>query len=293
METTGPITIVVATDDLYMVLLAALIKSIEKHVSANRMIHLHIIEDHVAKSSKRNLEKTIDPTKTLLYWKDVADVVLPGYKIPSDKSSWPTTIHLRLFIPYLMPVEVEKILYLDVDMILQRDVAELYDTDLDDKILGAVTDQRVLSFDNSWGGGIKNYQALGLTGSNPYFNTGLLLINCKKWRDDDITAKVIACIEANREFANFPDQYGLNVALVNKWKSLNASWNYFSTGVDPDAYLIHFVERKPIFSKYKGNLLYKKRFYDLLKNTPWENMREKSELAWFGYKLRNKWNKLF
>jgi lipopolysaccharide biosynthesis glycosyltransferase len=291
MKTTGPITIVVATDDLYVVLLAALIKSIEKHNSSNRMIHLHIIKDHVSKFSKKNLEHSIDNTKTVLFWIDVADVVLPGYKIPSDKSSWPTTIHLRLFIPYLMPVEVEKILYLDVDMILQRNIAELYDTELGDQILGAVTDQRVLSFDNSWGGGIKNYQELGLDGQSPYFNTGLLLINCKKWRDNDITAKVIACIEANRNYANFPDQYGLNVALVNQWKPLNPYWNYFSNGADLNAYLIHFVERKPIFSKYKGNIQFKKRFYELLKNTAWENMSEKSELKWFGYKLRNKLKK--
>ena len=162
MESTSPITIVVATDDLYVVLLAALIKSMEQKISPHRLIHLHIIDDQVSKSSRANLEKSIDPSKTKLFWLPANKVVLPGYKIPSDKSSWPTTIHLRLFIPYLLPETIEKILYLDVDMILQHNVAELYDTDLGDHIIGAVTDQRVQSFNNSWGGGIKNYQALSL-----------------------------------------------------------------------------------------------------------------------------------
>jgi len=49
-----PITIVVATDDHYLILLAALINSIETHLQAGQTIDLWIIEDHVKQQNKKN-----------------------------------------------------------------------------------------------------------------------------------------------------------------------------------------------------------------------------------------------
>ena len=290
MKTIEPIIIVVATDDKYMVLLAVLIKSIEKHLSSERKINLYIIEDKVSQNNKEKLLKSIDSSVTSVIWKNVNEINLTGYKIPMDWSSWPITIHLRLFFPYLLGPGVDKILYLDVDMMLQTDISELYDTPLDGFVIAAVTDERIKSFDNPWGG-IKNYNELALVGSLAYFNTGLLLINCNEWIKYETTYKVIDCINENKSHANFPDQYGLNIVLVHRWKSLDATWNYFSTGKDLSAKLIHFIERKPIFNSYNGNPEFKKIFLNYVEGTEWGQIKEKSDIHWYWNKLKNRLTK--
>ena len=285
-----PIIIVVATDDKYMVLLAVLMKSIEKNLTSERKIHLYIIEDKVSKTNKEKLLNSINSSITSVIWKNVNEINLTGYKIPMDWSSWPITIHLRLFFPYLLGQGVEKILYLDVDMMLQADISELYDTPLDGFVIGAVTDERVKSFDNPWGG-IKNFEELGLDGSLAYFNTGLLLINCKEWIKHETTYRVIDCINENKTYANFPDQYGLNIVLAHKWKFLSPTWNYFSTGKDLNAKLIHFIERKPIFNSYNGNPEFKKIFLNYVEGSEWGKIKGKSDFNWYWNKVKNRVNK--
>ena len=255
-----PLTIVVATDNHYTVMLAALIKSIEAHISKNQKINIYIIENQVKESCKKKLQSSINLDITTLIWVKSSEIIPQGTKLPMDKSSFPLTIYLRLFIPYFIPEEIVKVLYLDVDMIVRRDIRELFETDIESNIVAAVLDPKVKTFDNSWGG-VKNYKELELPADTHYFNSGLLLMDTRKWRDADITNKTIDCIEKNKEFANYPDQYGLNIVLANQWFELDSRWNHFATIDFPDPFLIHFVQRKPIYTSYNYNKEYKHEFY--------------------------------
>jgi len=124
-------------------------------------------------------------------------VIPEGIHLPLDRSSYPLNIYMRLFIPYFIPSEVERVLYLDVDMIVQKDLSVLFDTDLEDKLVGAVLDPRIISFNNEWGG-VKNFAALGLDGETKYFNTGLLLIPVKNgWKNRSPKKSFNASISIN------------------------------------------------------------------------------------------------
>jgi lipopolysaccharide biosynthesis glycosyltransferase len=194
-----------------------------------------------------------------------------------------------------LPKTIDKALYLDVDMLVLADLYDLYKTDISQYILAAVTDPRVKTFDNHWGG-ILNYQSLGLNGLSPYFNTGLLLINTKKWRDSNVTDQIVATINANVKFANYPDQYGLNIVMADKWLKLDDAWNNFVTVHHPAPKIIHFVDRKPIYKAYKNSEHYKVLFYQFLKATEWKNTRPISEPMRYAKKLSNiilKFRKLF
>ena len=90
-------------------------------------------------------------------------------------------------------------------MIVLKDVATLFENDLEKYVIASVLDPRIITFDNSWGG-VLNHEELGLSGKTRYFNTGLILMNTKKWRELNITEKIIDCIDNNKKFANYPDQ---------------------------------------------------------------------------------------
>ncbi len=283
--------IVVASDNHYIILLAALIKSIEANIRSGQTIEIHVIEDKVSDSSKAKLKSSVNAQITSLVWHPMESVIPKGMNLPLDKSSYPLNIYMRLFIPYFIPEEIEKVLYLDVDMIVQEDVTTLFEQDLGDKVIAAVLDPRIITFDNSWGG-IFNYEALGLSGKTRYFNTGLILMHTKRWREQDITVKIIDCINNNKKFVNYPDQYGLNVVLANQWLELSPLWNHFSTiDTTEKPFLIHFVERKPIYQSYNYNLEFKKTFYYFLNQTAWKNFEPIGESSRYIKKIKNILNK--
>jgi len=288
-----PLNIVVACDDHYIILLAALIKSIEANLRDGQTITVYVIEDKVSKSSKKKLQQSINNNITSLIWKEMNEVIPEGMKLPLDRSSYPLNIYMRLFIPYFVPESIEKVLYLDVDMIVQKDITTLFENNLSHYVVAAVLDPRIITFDNSWGG-VLNYNELGLPGTTRYFNTGLLLMNTVKWREQNVTQKIIDCIDNNKKFANYPDQYGLNVVLANQWLELDTLWNHFSTiDTTEQPFLIHFVERKPIYQSYNYSETFKKTFYHYLHQTQWKNFKPIGESKRYFKKIKNILEKLF
>ncbi|WP_242457687.1 glycosyltransferase family 8 protein [Pedobacter sp. BS3] len=285
------IVIVTVCDDHYVVLLAALIRSIVINHTGNERIILYIVEDGLAPDNKQKIQGLTDPEKTQINWLSMTDALPPGIQLPLDHSSYPLNIYARLFIPYFLPAGLEKALYLDVDMLVLHDVSILWQLDISNFYLAAVPDPRIKTVDNAWGG-IKNYRDFGLQPQTPYFNTGLLLINLSKWREDDIANRIIALIQANKASANYPDQYGLNVVLANRWLALDPLWNCFASEDMEDPYIIHFISRKPIYKTYNNNPRYYQLFYSYLEKTPWQNSKPLGEGRRYLKKITNIFHKI-
>lgn len=285
------LTIVVVCDDHYVVLAAVLIKSIETNLRKGGKIDLWIVDDGISEQSKSRMHASVIPEITQIHWITIQDAI-QGARLPIDRSSYPLNIYARLYIPYFIPQNIEKVLYLDADMLVLADLYELFNTNLELSILAAVTDPRVKTFDNHWGG-ILNYKELGLRGGSAYFNTGLLLINTKKWIDAGITEQIVAIINTNVRFANYPDQYGLNIAMADKWLKLDDAWNNFVTVEHPHPKIIHFVDRKPIYKAYKNNPQYKQLFFEYLDNTAWKNYRPIGEPKRYLKKINNILGKVY
>ncbi|ALI99891.1 glycosyltransferase family 8 protein [Rufibacter tibetensis] len=293
MDAANTITMVCVCDDHYFVHLAALIKSVEVNHATEEKLVFYIVEDAVSELSKRRLLDSINHEVTTLNFVKMEECTPDDFKLPVDGSSYPLNIYMRLFIPYFLPQNIERVIYLDVDMVLQEDISVLWKQDLKGLTVAAVQDPwvRIVS---KWGG-IENYKEFGLQEDTKYFNTGLLIMNLEQWREDNITAKVIKCINSNKEHAHFPDQYGLNVVLANKWLELNALWNCFAYHEGDEPYLIHFTGRKPIYKSYYFREDYKSTFYKYLQLTQWSDFKPIGETKRYLKKINNflsKFNKI-
>lgn len=275
MSVQDKINIVVATDNHYAILLGALIKSIEENHKTGELIDLFIIDDGISQSSKQKLVKSCNPAVTTLHWFKTKDTIPSNVKIPVDKSAFPITTYLRLFAPYIIPKDAKRVIYLDVDMILETDISKLWNLNLEGNLFAAAPDLGK-TFGNEWGG-VPNYKELGFPADTNYFNAGMMLIDPVKWREEDISNKVIKTINDNMAHLNYPDQYGLNVTLANRWLVLDQRWNCFSALDIKDPYLIHYLDIKPIFKSYRSNQEYKALFYKYLRLTPWKNHKPISD----------------
>ena len=121
-------------------------------------------------------------------------------------------------------VDYDKIIYLDVDLIVVGDISELYSIDLGDNYLGAV---KSLKFKKNISRNSKQllfYTKYNINLDN-YFNAGVLVFNCKKFRESKLTEKITEIMRNAINESAFPDQDVLNT-LNNKTKFLDNVWNY-------------------------------------------------------------------
>ena len=286
MKQQQTISIVVASDNFFAIMIAALLKSIDENHITGEHINFYIIDDGISTKYKKLLNSIANPSRITLKWFKSKEIIPAGIVIPADSSSFPLTVFLRIFAPYIIDQDAERMIYIDVDTIVQDDISTLWNMPLGNYTIGAVQDYSG-TIDCKWAG-IPNYKQLGLAGDSKYFNSGVLLINPKKWRAEKITDKVIEVLVKYKEFVVMPDQYGLNVVFANNWLELDPKWNWFANKDDEKPSLIHFVEIKPIFTSYKFKDSYKKEFYRYLSMTPWKNFKPISENRRLLRKIYNK-----
>lgn len=116
-----------------------------------------------------------------------------------------------------------RVLYVDSDILFQRDVVPLFETDLrgmtvaacHDPLIGTIGQERM------------DCKALGLDPAQPYFNAGLLLIDMPRWRDERVTERTLDYLSAHGDNCPYWDQSALNVTLCNRWHYANPAWNRF------------------------------------------------------------------
>jgi lipopolysaccharide biosynthesis glycosyltransferase len=132
-----------------------------------------------------------------------------------------TMTYARLLMGNLLPLEIDRILYLDGDILVRGDVCELWTTDLQGRTIGAVVDLPRYPFN----------QTLGLRADALYFNAGVLLIDLRRWRERKIGERALTLAREHRDRLRWSDQCALNFVLQDDWTVLDRSWNFQSFDV--------------------------------------------------------------
>lgn len=125
--------------------------------------------------------------------------------------------YYRCFIDTILPRDIDRIIYLDSDMVVTSSVRELWDTDLEGNAIGAVEDM--------WAERDDNFERLGYEKSYSYVNAGVLLVDLDYLRKFDFTTKVADYLAHNAEKLTFYDQDIINALLYDKKKMLSFKWN--------------------------------------------------------------------
>lgn len=127
--------------------------------------------------------------------------------------------YYRLLAAQMM--DVEQFLYLDVDMLCEVDVSELISLNMGDAPAGLVSEATLaLAVDRF------TSEQLGNSLVEPYFNSGVILVNVAEWRRQQVTERAMAYIANHRP--PFHDQSALNYVLYRKVYELDAKYNYFT-----------------------------------------------------------------
>jgi lipopolysaccharide biosynthesis glycosyltransferase len=238
----------------------------------NKPCEIAVVNDNISEENITKLETTLFeysvPIRLIEFESKVFSHLTP-------KNNKTLAAFHRIFLSEFYSADIEKVLYLDCDIIVRKDISELFNTDISNYITGAIQND-----------GLYYQKKLGIPEENLFFNSGVMLVNLTMWRKFNIQKKLIDYIENNFELMFRNDQDALNAVLVNDWLTLNPQWNthlYFFTSphlcrYDPellqqilkDPAVVHFTtQNKPWF--YIGKHPFKKEYYKYLKLTAWKN----------------------
>lgn len=144
----------------------------------------------------------------------IADDAIEGLptKDFTRKATW-----YRIFLPELL-ADLDRVLYLDADLIVLDSLIPLWSIDLRGHWVGAVTN--VLQDNHR-----HRPASLGLAGPRDYFNAGVLLMNLAEMRRDRRTRALLEYGIANAERLEWRDQDALNVVLGSRRLALDPRWN--------------------------------------------------------------------
>jgi len=204
-------------NDNFVMPCGVLIHSIIK-TNREARIRFHIVTEHIQDKNKLKMLEVARGSGCELIFHEIKDAhiltKLPNY------AHFTLATYYRFFLPDLLSKDITKILYLDADMLCVDSIKELWETDITDYAIGAVTepDQEKATITNRLGDVV-------LKDGEFYFNAGVLLINLDYWRHNGIAEKSIRFLEEHPVECIWPDQDALNVITAGQRKLLPYKFN--------------------------------------------------------------------
>lgn len=213
------IEICLCADDRYMMPAGVCITSIFEN-NKDEKVRVHLITEGISKENEKKLRKTAERYQQQVEIHRVDAEIFNDFPTTSQFSK---AIYLRYLIPQILDENIEKALYLDCDIICDASLKKLWASDLGDNYCGVCLDPHG---DDIVIRNRLNAHQEHLTSEDVYFNSGVLLFDVRKWREENLAHQLITFVDQNKDICNvYPDQDALNCLFVGKVKFLPLRYN--------------------------------------------------------------------
>lgn len=275
MET---IYVVFGTDENYAQHTGVAMLSLLHNMQSENPIVFLILFDRVTPESQQRLRSITDDHGAELTF---IEAHTSKVKVTYRKKHISNIGFARMLMSDFIPEHIDKLLYIDTDTIVRHDVAELWDTDIRDYAIAAAEEPADTISD-------KRRRKIGLPLGEPYFNSGVLLMNMRKWRADAIEPKLIEHI--NKPDTLNDDQATLNVVLCGQWLHVHPKWNlnksvytrYYSASkwkfsneilqAVRDPAIMHFTAPRKAWH-FSSRVPFAHEYMDYVEQSPWKGYR--------------------
>ena len=263
MKQKNKIPIFFAVDDEYIPFLAVALQSLIENSKKENYYLIKILYTNITEENQNKIKKYEAENINI-------EFVFLSYYINKVKNKLYTrdyyskTTYFRLFIPDLYP-QFDKVLYLDSDIVILSDVADLYNEDMESNLLAAAPDDVVQTIEV-----FREYaeKVVGVATYKNYFNAGILLMNLDELRKFKFQEKFLYLLETVK-FSVAQDQDYLNRLCKGRVKLLENTWDRMPIGGDitnrDEQHIIHYnLAFKPWHFE---DILYKEYFWKYAQKT--------------------------
>lgn len=206
--------IVLSTDNNYVQHCAITISSILKN---NKDVIIYILTEDLSEDNKQILSDEVNALSGKIRFVLVDKSIIDALPMPSHSylSHISRATYYRLLLPNIIPQDIDKVIYLDCDLIVNSSLDDLWNIDIE---------QYAIAASKQIGGG-RDGKRLGIPKEYGYFNAGVLLINVNYWRSHNVSKALIDYLHSHSETVVFHDQDALNAVLHDKCLYLHQRWN--------------------------------------------------------------------
>ncbi|MGM9811140.1 MAG: glycosyltransferase family 8 protein [Paludibacteraceae bacterium] len=239
-------------DEKYAPYLAVALQSLTANLSRDSACHIFVLHEDLSERTQRYLQRFEQPNVRLTcipmqecyrrLWSDT-EQSLQGQvtdhisnRLRADYFT--LTIYFRLFIPDLFP-QYDKAIYLDSDVVVCGDIAQMFRVPLGDNLLGACRDHSIHDIPE-----LVDYITYGIgAGKEGYFNSGVLLMNMRRLRELQLGKRFLEVLSRWHFDCIAPDQDYLNALCMHHVVYLDRRWDTMPNNKQPETtepLLIHY-----------------------------------------------------
>ena len=205
-------------DGHYSVWVGTVMQSILEHTDSRVCFHI-LYDETLSTDNKYKLEMVAHNGSSKIEFHKIDEDDFSAVK--DQMSRFTIGTMFRCSLPGLLP-DLNRIIYLDADLFVNRDIKELWDVDIREYCLAGVVDEGVAV--HNYPRILNKYPEIK---KESYFNAGVLYMNLKKIREFGNLKKLVLDFLIENPEADLPDQDALNVLFHNKVLYLDGSWNQF------------------------------------------------------------------
>jgi lipopolysaccharide biosynthesis glycosyltransferase len=223
--------------------LAVMLQSAVSNLAPDRKLVVYVLYAGVDIAEQQHVSHGLPAGRCEIHWIPVDVAKVGGVPV---WGRMPVSTYFKLLLTDVLPAEVSRAVWLDCDLLVTQDLADLWDTELKGFAAAAVQDMLVPLASSR--GGISRRSEVGIEDDSHYFNAGVMLIDVNRWRDDRVSWNALDHLRRRWKSVIFWDQEGLNVALAGKWMELPSGWNcnvslpsHRSTARNDDRGILHFA----------------------------------------------------
>jgi len=227
-----------ACDNSFVKYMVVSLKSLLCNASPDYRYRIHILHSDITEELQEKVRAMATEYAEICFHDVRMHLQEIAERLPI-RDYYSNTTYYRVFIAEMFP-EYDKALYIDSDTVVPGDISELYEKELGDNYVGAAHEQAMVQ-ENVYGCYVE--EVLGIDRNN-YFNAGVLLINCKAFRENRLLEKFIELLGIYN-FVVTQDEDYLNVLCKDKVLWVEQQWNTEMFGEIPypeeEYKLIHYI----------------------------------------------------
>lgn len=265
--------IVLACDEGYAMPLATTLRSLAESNQRHWPLLVTVLQDGFSEATMERVANSVPAGAIELSWKRIDLERFSGFV---HRMPWVSPMtYARIQLQDSLDSTLERVIFLDSDILVLGDLGELCGVDLGGQTIGAVPDAHV---DDALRKGLRLPQHRGVPQVSGYFNAGVLVIDLYKWQSCRIAERALRYLSEHSDLP-YGDQDALNAACDGIWKRLPNRWNFqlhhktriSELSAHERPAIVHFVMQlkpwKPISTNYNAKLYDEYRDKTLFRRT--------------------------
>ncbi len=221
MINSDTIEIVCSTDDKYVMPIGVMLTSLFENNREENVYNIHLLHGGITDGHIKLIETLVSNYGQKISFYKIDEQTFKNFPIgksyQTDHVGSSMATYYRLFLTQILPDNIDKVIYIDCDILVMKSLRELWNIDMSNLAIAAVPD----SYNNV----ITHYNRLRYSPKQGYFNAGFLLINLKYWREHRVWSKFLDYVINNPERLACHDQDVLNYVFKDVKKELPLKYN--------------------------------------------------------------------